>query len=412
MAWIVSQYGARQHYATARAFQRQGALRILYTENWARRFRPLLQKLPGKYRAFANRYTPELPPEKVVSFNTRTLAHLALNRLKSQQPTAESTHIQYIQEGIRFCRWVNADLLKRSLSSASDVFYGCKSVCLETLIEMKNRGIFTLVDQADPAAVEEQLVDAEREKWPGWEAIPGKVPAEYYQRCRAEWNSASMVMVYSPWTRQAIIDQGVPPEKVVVVPLAYEPLAPVIRTPAPSDKPLTVLWLGTVNLRKGIPYLLEAARILKDRNIQFVIAGQLSVSKLALDFAPPNVRFIGRVIRSQTEAVYQAADVFVLPTISDSFALTQVEAMANGLPVIATPRCGEVVTEGADGFIVPVADSNALASAIARLDDDRSLLNHMARNAIEKARRFSVDSYAQQVRAVVLQQRPDLANAI
>jgi glycosyltransferase involved in cell wall biosynthesis len=412
MGWIVSQYGARQHYATARAFQRQGTLDVFYTEAWARSFRPLLRSFPGRPKAFANRWCEGLPDEKVTSFNLQTLLYLAARQFRRAAPTVESAHLDYIAEGIRFCRWVNRDLFKRQLSPRSDLFYGCKSVCLETLLELKKRAIFTLVDQADPGAVEERLVQCEREKWPGWEAIPGKVPSEYYDRCHQEWDTASIVMVYSRWTRQAIIDQGVAPEKVVVVPLAYEPQQPVARRVRPANQPLIVLWLGTVMLRKGIPYLLEAARLLIDRNIQFIVAGQMLVSQKALEFAPPNVQFVGRVIRDQTEAVYQSADIFVLPTISDSFALTQVEAMAHGLPVIATERCGEVVSNGVDGFIVPVGDSNALAKAIATLDDDRSLLHTMSVNAIQKSKAFSIASYAAQVREVVIQHTPELSSAI
>jgi glycosyltransferase involved in cell wall biosynthesis len=412
MGWIVSQYGARQHYATARAFQRQGTLDLFYTEAWARSFRSALKGYSGSAGAFANRWSPDVPNEKVIAFNLRTLFHIAARKFRAGVPTIESSHLEYIAEGIRFCEWVNRDLLKRKLSPASHAFYGCKSVCLETLLELKKRGIFTLVDQADPAAVEERLVEAEREKWPGWEALSGKVPPQYYDRCRQEWDAASIVMVYSRWTRQAIIEQGAAPEKVVVVPLAYESQKPIAPRARPADQPLVVLWLGTVMLRKGIPYLLEAARLLKDRNIKFIIAGQLLVSQKAIEFAPPNVQFVGRVIRGQAEMVYQSADVFVLPTVSDSFALTQVEAMAHGLPVIATERCGEVVTTGVDGFIVPVGDSESLAKAIATLDDDRSLLFTMSDNAIRRSKDFSITAYADQVRDIVLKHAPHLRSSL
>ena len=67
-------------------------------------------------------------------------------------------------------------------------------------------------------------------------------------------------MVYSEWTRQAIIEQGVPAEKVITVPLAYEAKAVPVARPTRDRDRMTVLWLGTVILRKGIPYLIEAAR--------------------------------------------------------------------------------------------------------------------------------------------------------
>ena len=79
--------------------------------------------------------------------------------------------------------------------------------------------------------------------------------------------------------------------------------------------------------------------------------------------------------------------MFVLPTISDSFALTQVEAMANGLPVIATRRCGEVVADGVDGRIVPVADAESLAAYAADVGRPALLAEalHGLRRAVDRA---------------------------
>jgi glycosyltransferase involved in cell wall biosynthesis len=420
MAWIVSQFGARQHYATPRAFHRQGKLDIFYTENWAGRLRPLLLKMPGRFRAFGNRWSPDLPNNKVASFDITTLYDILTRSRRHVSDSIENVHAEYIREGVRFCSRVNRHLRwhrrRLPLDPAREVFYGCKSVCLETLQLMNEKGIFSIVDQADPAAVEEKIVQAEREKWYGWEAITGKVPASYYERCRKEWEAASVVLVYSDWTKQAIVEQGVAPEKVVVVPLAYEPpadLSPLDSRPVRDrNQPLTVLWLGSVMLRKGIPYLFQAAQLLADRPIKFVVAGPLLISEIAKASAPPNVEFIGRVIRGEAEKVYRSADIFVLPTLSDSFALTQVEAMANGLPVIATPRCGQVVTPGVDGYIVPTSSGEALAKAIVELDEDREKLAAMSNAALIKSKDFSIDAYAQRVRDIVVQRRPELAEAI
>ena len=161
--------------------------------------------------------------------------------------------------------------------------------------------------------------------------------------------------------------------------------------------PLTVLWLGTVNLRKGIPYLVGAARLLQRTNIRFIVAGPIEISRHALAGAPANISFVGRVTRDQAADYYRQADVFVLPTISDGFAITQVEAMAHGLPVITTPNCGRVVTPAIDGLVVPVGDERALAEAIAKLDADRQLLHEMSLQAVVKARTFRLPRQAAQI---------------
>ena len=81
--------------------------------------------------------------------------------------------------------------------------------------------------------------------------------------------------------------------------------------------------------------------------------------------------------------------MFVLPTLSDGFAITQLEAMAHGLPVVATPNCGRVVTDGEDGLIVPPADADALASAIDRWPRTRPHGGD-GRRASDAVRRFSI----------------------
>ena len=411
MRWIVSQVGARQHYATPRAFQRRGELRTFYTDAWSGRARGLLRRLPGRGRALADRFALDLPPGKVVACNAVTLWDQTTARFRLRHPSISESHDEWAREGRRFAGWVNRRLARRPADPATDAFYGCKSVCLETLRSLGDRGVFTLVDQADPGRVEEDLVQQERDRWPGWELFQGRVPPSYYDRCAAEWAAADLTLVYSDWTKQAIIDQGAVADRVIVVPLAYEGPPDDASVPprevGTADR-LTVLWLGTVMLRKGIPYLIEAARQLQGRPVDVVVAGPVQISDDAVRSAPPNVRFLGRVFRGRADAVYRSADLFVLPTISDSFALTQVEAMAHGLPVIATPRCGRVVTDGVDGRIVPPADADALAAAIAGFIDDRGSLQRMSAAARAKAATFTLAAYGQQLYDEVTRRRPAL----
>jgi len=145
---------------------------------------------------------------------------------------------------------------------------------------------------------------------------------------------------------------------------------------------------------------------LKERPVQFTVVGPLQISAAAVKSAPSNVKFMGRVTRDRTAEFYRAADVFVFPTLSDGFGLTQLEAMSHGLPVIATTHCGEVVSDGADGLIVPAGDGDALAQAIARLDDDRHMLAAMSHAAVSKSRQFTLHRYAQTVsNAIAARQR-------
>jgi glycosyltransferase involved in cell wall biosynthesis len=243
------------------------------------------------------------------------------------------------------------------------------------------------------------LVREEAKRWPGWELNPSEVPGEYFRRREQEWALADVVVVNSEFCKQALIKQGVPPEKLFLLPLCYEAaghrtsdLRPPLEVSA--SRPLRVLFLGQVILRKGIQYLVEAAKKLDLGNIRFDVVGPIGISKEAAASAPKNMKFHGRTNREQAVGWYRQADVFVLPTLSDGFAITQLEAMSQGLPVVATPCCGEVVSDGLDGFIVPSRDVPALAKAFQRYLSDPQLLRRQQTAALEKAKRFSLDRLA------------------
>jgi len=159
--------------------------------------------------------------------------------------------------------------------------------------------------------------------------------------------------------------------------------------------PLRVLFLGQVILRKGIQYLLAAARQLERENIHFDVVGSIGISKEAMATAPANVTFHGRAGRDQTSDWYGRSHVFVLPTLSDGFAITQLEAMAHGLPVITTPCCGEVVSDGVDGFIVPPRNAVALAEALHRYLAEPDLLQTHQKAAIKKSNQFTLPRLTQ-----------------
>ncbi|HEV7924138.1 MAG TPA: glycosyltransferase family 4 protein [Verrucomicrobiae bacterium] len=297
---------------------------------------------------------------------------------------------------------------KRELDPQVDKFFGFNSNCLEALEFLKEQRIFTVLDQVDPGLVEENIVLEEAQRWPGWEAMPGRTSQHYWDRVKAEWAAADLVLVNSNWSRDALVQQAVPFEKIIVVPLAIDLTRDHALEPVNSEGPLKVLWLGSVNLRKGIQYLVEAARKLERQKVEFLLAGPLGISDQAVRSFPGNIKVLGRVTRDLLAHYYRQAHVFVLPTLSDGFAVTQLEAMAHALPVVTTPNCGNVVTDGVDGFIVPARDSQSLADALARLDANRPLLVEMSRNALETVKKYDLPSNAQLIDTLASRHRRSL----
>lgn len=407
--WICSQIGSREHYAVPRVLRRDGKLERLYTDFWASAPWRVLGKMTGK-GGLAARFHPELEGAPVTGFN---LQSLRASRRKFANP-----YEGFLQAGRAFGRRVASDLAFRLPSSAFPlIFFGYDTGFLEPAGWMKAHGWKSVVCQMDPSRFEVDLVKEEEKRWAGWARHSVEVPEAYFERREAEWAIADLVVVNSEWTKAALMRQGVAEEKIVTVPLAYEankvhgrrtrnksyhsslrladaavaspPLRPV--SGFSQKQPLRVLFLGQVILRKGIQYLIESARFLEKEPIRFDVVGPVGISEEALKAAPPNVTFHGPVSRDRVMEFYGEADLFVLPTLSDGFALTQLEAMAHGLPVIATPNCGEVVTDGEDGWIVPAGDPMALAEAFQLMVQDPGKLPSMSGAAVKKSSLFGFD---------------------
>jgi len=410
MRWIVAQEGSRQTYAVPIAFHRLEVLRLFYADIWCRSGRSLLRRGPKGARALATRFCSELPLDRVVSFSPAAIWTRALDHLLDRRASPSKIVDVWCRFGEWFARRVQGHLERIELDPEKDCFFGFNTNCLETLELLQKRGVFTVVDQVDPGKVEEDLVLEEGERWPGWEKVPGRFPETYWARLKAEWGIADVVLVNSEWSAEALVRQGLPRDKIIVVPLAIDLARDHELHPVNPEGVLKVLWLGSVILRKGIQYLAEAARLLQDRNIEVLLAGPLGISERAVRSFPANVKVLGWITRDQLGEVYRQAHVYVLPTVSDGFAITQLEAMAHGLPVVTTPNCGRVVTDGWDGLVVPARDSRALADALARLNDDRQWLRSMSANALLTIMKYDLPSNARMICEMVGSRRAAARN--
>ena len=201
----------------------------------------------------------------------------------------------------------------------------------------KSRGWRTVLGQIDPGPEEERIVSEEFARegerlGAQWQPAPRL----YWELWREEVALADRVMVNSDWSRECLAKAGVSDEKMTVVPLVFSQTDAADGLsgeccPDLLDRPLRLLFLGQINLRKGVARMLEAMRLLRGQPIELVLAGPSAVDPSAWADLP-SVRWVGPVPRSDVADYYRSADLFILPTLSDGYALTQLEAMAHGLP--------------------------------------------------------------------------------
>ena len=361
--WICCQIGAREHYAVARALNRQRLLKRLVTDAWVQ---------PGSLwsrfsQRLSERFHPDLTSTPVSAWNLRSVVNEIRSKL-ARRSGWERTMLR----NQWFQRMVVGTLTKTSLSleGSKPVVFSYSYSALEQFRWAKRQGFRTVLGQIDGGVEDERLIErlngrnlTPLDKWTN-------APARYWKDWREECELADRIIVNSEWAQCLLSAAGVPPGRIRIVPLAYTPPVDTtnfVRTYPDSFsrlRPLRVLFLGQVSRRKGVYELLEAAAMMEFDPVEFLIVGPNLMHAVPSRSPRSNVRWVGSVPRAAAADWYRQADVFLFPSHSDGFGLTQLEARTWRLPIIASRFCGNVVTDGRDGVLLKEVTGAAIFDAI------------------------------------------------
>jgi glycosyltransferase involved in cell wall biosynthesis len=165
-----------------------------------------------------------------------------------------------------------------------------------------------------------------------------------------------------------------------------------------ADAEFRVLFVGQIGQRKGLSYLLDAARAstIPELRLQLLGAPVGSTER----WSPlPFVDHLAHRPRWELPAAYAQADVFVLPSLIEGFPQTALEAMACGLPVIVSEHTfgDDVVEHGKNGYVVPIRDPDAIAECLRALHGNPKLRHEMGAAARRRAEDFGWERYKAQV---------------
>jgi len=164
------------------------------------------------------------------------------------------------------------------------------------------------------------------------------------------------------------------------------------------------LFVGGLGQRKGLSYLLEAVALLPE-SVELTLVGMKTTEHCApLNAALKRHRWIPTLPHSEVLREMSRHDVFVFPSLFEGFGLVILEAMSQGLPVIATEHTAgpDLIEEGRSGFIVPIRSAQAIAEKLDLLASDPGLLSDMKIAARETAERHSWAQYRARLAEVVL----------
>jgi glycosyltransferase involved in cell wall biosynthesis len=206
----------------------------------------------------------------------------------------------------------------------------------------------------------------------------------------------------SEFTRQSLIEAGVPADRIKLLPLGADvsQFTPVERS---TEGKFRILFVGGVGQRKGIKYLLEAYRRIRSNQTELVIAGPLNCSDAVLAPYRNEITLRGRLDQAAVVREMQSCHVLVLPSVFEGFGLVIPEAMATGMPVIASTHSvgPEMIREGIDGYVLAPDDVEGLAAKLDYLATHRQEAAEMGRQAAQRAQEFSWEKHAGRVAELI-----------
>lgn len=418
--------GARMHYAVPRIFHQAGMLERFYTDIYFGNklgVSKILSNLPLKFKnldKLIGRNDRSIPPEKVISFDLLGLQYWWKQK---RAKNIDELHHVFAEGGKNFCE----KIIKTEIGKP-DIIYGFQSASLELFKYAKEKGIKCILEQTiAPQKIQRKLLKEEVEHWPGWQDDLD-FPQEndpLAEREEAEWQLADLILAGSEFVVGGLKELSVSEDKCRVVPYGvsleqFQPTKPTLlledtypTTPSslkregqgkggktigkPISRPLRVLFIGEVGLRKGVPYLLEALQILNSKNIEARLIGKISIPREIVKKYQKYAQFMGTIPRNQIHEHYAWSDVLVLPSICEGSATVTYEALASGIPVVCTPTTGSIVRDGVDGHIVPIRNRDAIVEVLENYLKNPEVLRKEKESAIKERNRVGVDEYGRRL---------------
>ncbi len=386
-SFLVSHSGKQHAYQHALSMHRLGRLERLVTSSY---YKPScwidrgLAGLPKLGRMLAKRHLDGLPDELVMRRPLFEVPELFWRDVVGDRGRAEEA---MYRRDAAFDRWV-----ARRIDEGGG-FWGFQGSCLASLAVAKAAGRLAVCEFATAhvtAAV--RILTAEAEAHPDWAGTISNVrfPDWYRERLEREPMAADRCIAASSFTRASLLEVGVAEDCIDVLPLGVD-VDQFEFCPRRIDGPLKVLFVGGIGQRKGIKYLLDAIALVDSAAVTLSLLGPLPVDETPLQAVSDRFEYLGRTDQPGVVRQMHAHDVLVLPSVFEGFGLVIVEAMATGMPVIAsTHSCGpEVIREGVDGFVLAPDDVDGLAQKIDWMAANRSAAVEMGRAAAGRAAEFS-----------------------
>ncbi len=398
--------GARDSYQLAWALAEHDLLDRLYTDLfWPaenRMANAVARRWPGFHRQALQRSAPEIPFRRIKLNVARGLLSLLVERVRRIPAKLRRWAHRSADAALGRAAGRRAARAHEGLVSYS--YYGYDAM------RAYRRPAMLFQVHPHPATMRRLLLeelaahpDCAESLEQEWEL---SLPEQDFEHLVAEPRLASRYLAASSFTKQTLVEHGADPEAITVIPYGvdldrFQPGPP---RPAPTAaSKLQLLFVGRINQRKGVKYLLEALKSFSPDEVELTICGRVvdSLSLFRDAGFPVNIR--PNVSGDDLVRAYQSADLFLFPSVAEGFAQVLLESLACGLPILSTTHTAapDLITEGREGFIVEPRRPDLLVERIRWCLAHRGDLHAMRGDARRTAEQFTWSRFRSRAAAAV-----------
>lgn len=394
--------GNRNVRAVIASLAKSGMLSAFHTTLATHQDSAWLKLLPAKVRAELMRRSYQVPMGSLYTRPALELVRMTLPRLGINSCTEH-------EKG-----WASIDAVYRDLDKATakrlryfsrdkniNAVYAYEDGALATFKEAKRLGLKCIYDL--PIAYWEtaqKLLNEEALRMPEWAITLGggihDSEAKLERKTR-ELELADVVVGPGSFVMDSLPKWAAAKQRIVS-PFG-SPCFEHNKETTDINKPLRVLFAGSMGQRKGLGDLFKAIKLLNTKNIELVVMGSLLAPMEFYRKQLPGFTYEPGRSHDQVLELMRSCDVFCLPSIVEGRALVMQEAMSQGLPIIITQNTGgaDLVEEGKTGFLVDIRSPQAIAKTIAWFADNRDQLPAMSKAAQLKAAAYTWENYGDNI---------------
>ncbi len=292
------------------------------------------------------------------------------------------------------------DIIASKKVKKADIFVVWSSFGLYSLRKAKELGAKVVLECGSSHILyATKILKEEYEKFgvkPSIESLPHPKTTE---KMLQEYQEADYIAIPSFFVKRTFLENNIPESKLIHIPYGVD-LSNFKQVPK-KDNIFRIIFAGTICLRKGVQYLIQAFNELKLPNSELVLLGY--VDEDIKDFLKRHLNdkiIIKHVPHFELYKEYSQGSIFVLPSIEEGLARVILEAMACGLPVIVTTNTGgeDIIREGIDGFIIPIRDIEKLKEKILYFYKNPEIVKEMGENAKQRVKTgFTWDDYGEKM---------------